>query len=475
MGLLQAGIGALGGNLGDQWKEMIYCDALDQEVLVAKGSKRTNDRSSNTHGDDNIISNGSLVVVNNGQCMIIVEQGKVVEVCAEPGEFVYDTTLAPSVFAGPLGTGIVETFNNIGKRFSFGGDTGVDQRVYYFNTKEIIANKYGTVSPVPFRVVDRNIGLDIDISVRCNGEYSYKIVDPILFYTNVCGNVDEQYARSEIASQLKSELLTALQPAFARVSAAGVRYSAIPAHAAEMADVLNEVLSAKWGTLRGLEIVSFGVNAIAADEEDEMLIKNLQKNAALRDPTMAAAVLAGAQADAMVGAANNEGNGGAFMAFAGMNMAANAGGMNSANLFQMGQQGAGQMPQSQYAQAADGGFPAQSQQTPMPQSEVASSQGAAPQQPAVAQQPVMPQQASTSQPPAVETSSSTASENAAPSAWTCECGTQNTGKFCFECGSPRPAPARYRCDKCGWTPADQTTPPKFCPECGDRFDEGDRF
>lgn len=295
MGLLKAGAGALGGVLADQWKEYFYCESLDVDVLVAKGVKRTSDkRSSNKKAEDNIISNGSVIAVNEGQCMMIVEQGKVVEVCAEPGEFTYDTSSEPSIFTGNLGNALEATFLNIGKRFTMGGDTGKDQRVYFFNTKEIIGNKYGTPNPVPFRVVDHNIGLDIDISIRCNGEYSYCIIDPILFYTNVCGNVEAQYCRDEIDSMLKSELLTALQPAFARISELGIRYSALPGHTQEMADALNDVLSAKWFKLRGLAIASFGVNSVTASKEDEDMIKQLQKSAVMRDPTMAAATLVGA-------------------------------------------------------------------------------------------------------------------------------------------------------------------------------------
>ena len=219
MGLIKAITGAAGGVLADQWKEFFYCDSIEPDVLVVKGQKRTSDkRSSNTNGEDNIISNGSKIAVNDGQCMIIVEQGKVAEICAEPGEFTYDSSTEPSIFSGNLGDSIKATFLNIGKRFTFGGDTAKDQRVYYFNTKEIIGNKYGTANAVPFRVVDNNIGLDIDISIKCFGEYSYKIVDPILFYTNVCGNVDDEYERASIDSQLKTELLTALQPAFAKIS-----------------------------------------------------------------------------------------------------------------------------------------------------------------------------------------------------------------------------------------------------------------
>ena len=338
MGLMKAGFGALGGVLADQWKEYIYCEALPADVLVVKGSKRTSSRSSNKRGFENVISHGSVVAVADGQCMIIVEQGKVVDICAEPGEYVYDRNTEPSLFTGKLSQSIPAVFANIGKRFGFGGEAPMDQRVYYFNTKELVGNKYGTPSPVPFRVVDRNIGLDVDISIRCFGEYSYRITNPILFYTNVCGNVDYAYNRDNIDGQLKTELLTALQPAFAKISALGIRYSALPGHTMELANALTEVLSAKWAELRGVEIVSFGVSSVKASEEDEKMIKELQRNAAFRDPNMAAAHLVGAQAAAMQAAAANE-SAGPAMAFMGMNMAANAGGANAQALYKMGQIG----------------------------------------------------------------------------------------------------------------------------------------
>ena len=319
MGLIKALGGATGGVLADQWKEYFYCDAIPANIICKRGQKKVSGRSSNTKGDDNVISNGSVISVADGQCMLIVEQGKVVEVCAEPGEFVWDNSTEPSIFAGKFGTALLETFKNIGKRFTFGGEAPKDQRVYYFNTKEIVGNKYGTPTPIPFRVVDQRAAIDIDIQVKCFGEYSYKLVDPILFYTNVSANVSDNYTRDLIDSQLKSELLTALQPAFARLSEKGIRYSAVPGHTEELAEYLKAELTKKWKEFRGIEIQSFGVSTISADEDDVQMLQDLQKNTAFMNPARAAANLVGAQADAMKAAANN--SNGAMMGFMGLNMA----------------------------------------------------------------------------------------------------------------------------------------------------------
>lgn len=408
MGLIKAVTGAVGGVVADQWREYFYCDSLDADVLVTKGHKKTKGRAANNNGEENIISNGSVVAVNEGQCMIIVDQGKVVEFCAEAGEFTYDASSEPSLLYGNLGENIKKTFSTIGKRFTFAGDTAKDQRVYFFNTKEIMGNKYGTANPVPFRVVDENIGLDIDISIRCNGEYSYKITDPLLFYTNVCGNVTEDYEKKELEGQLRTELMTALQPAFAKISAMGVRYSAIPAHTMELADALNDVLSEKWTELRGIKVASFGVNTVTASPEDEKMIKELQKTAVLRNTSMAAATLTSAQAEAMKAAASNTSTG-PMMAFAGMNMANAAGGLNANTLFNMAAQ--------EQAQA-------------------------------------QPQQAA----PAPQQSAPAAGE------WICSCGAKNSGKFCTECGSKKPeepVKMQWFCPECG-----TKNEGKFCVECG---------
>ena len=411
MGLIKAALGAAGGVMADQWKEYFYCEAIPETTLAVKGQHRVSGRSSNYKGSENIISNGSVIAVADGQCMIIVDQGKVTELCAEPGEFVYDSSTEPSIFSGELGTSILDTFKNIGKRFTFGGEPPKDQRVYYFNTKELIGNKYGTPSPVPFRVVDQRAGIDIDIAIRCFGEYSYRICDPILFYTNVCGNVGEDYTRDRLDGQLKTELLTALQPAFAKISDMGIRYSALPGHTMELAEALNEVLSGKWRNLRGLEIVSFGVSSVKASEEDEKMIKELQRNATFRNPGMAAAQLVNAQAEAMQSAAKNTSTG-PMMAFAGMNMAAQNGGFNAQGLFDMaaaqGQQGASNM--AAQAPQTSGGL----------------------------------------------------AKMAPLSGWTCSCGQEgNTGNFCSNCGKKKPEESGSWTCSCG-----QVNTGNFCSNCG---------
>ena len=437
MGLIKAALGSAGGVLADQWKEYFYCDSMAANVLVTKGKKRTSSRSSNTKGSDNIISNGSVIAVNEGQCMMIVEQGKIVEFAAEAGEYTWNSSSEPTIFQGGL-EGLEGSWETLKRRFAFGGDTAKDQRVYFFNLKELVGNKYGTPAPIPFRVVDNNIGLDMDVSIRCNGEYSYKIADPMLFYKNVCGNVSQDYTRDQLDSQLKSEFLTALQPAFARISAPGIRHSALPGHTMELAQAMNEVLSGKWGATRGLAIVAVGVNSVTASAEDEATIKELQKSAVFRNTNMAAAHMVQAQAEAMKTAAGNKN--GAMMGFMGMNMAQSAGGFNAASLFQMGQQ------------------------------QPAASAPAAPAAPAAG---ANTWKCSCG---AVNTGKFCVECGASKPAdgWVCSCGAINKGKFCSECGAKKPASEPlYRCDKCGWEPEDPKHPPKFCPECGDKFDDED--
>lgn len=430
MGLIKAGMGALGGTLADQWKEFFYCDSLDKDVLMVKGQKRTSRRSSN-NGEDNIITNGSGIAVADGQCMLIVEQGKVVEVCAEPGEFTFDSSTEPSVFTGNFGDSLAATFQTVAKRFTYGGDTGKDQRVYYINTKELGEILYGTATPIPFRVVvSEERGYKLSVNLRCNGSFTCRICDPLLFYTNVCSNVSTQYDASELAPRLKSELMNALQPALATLSANKVQYYEIPAHTLEISDALNEQLSSVWRKKRGIEVLSFNINSLSIPEEQQKKITEWEENAMTTDPTTAAARLVGGQIDAMKTAAGN--TAGAMTGFMGMGMAAGAGGMggmNAQNLFAMGQQARPDSWQCSCGATVTGKFCPECGK-PRP---------------------------------------------AAAEGWTCSCGAVNKGKFCSECGKPKPAGTpKYKCDKCGWEPADPAHPPKFCPECGDPFDENDR-
>ena len=430
MGLLKAGAGALGGVLADQWKEFFYCDSLDSDTLVAKGEKRVGKRSSNTKGTDNVISNGSVISVNEGQSMIIVESGKVVEFCAEPGEFVYDSSTEPSIFCGSLGASIKKSFAEVGKRFTFGGDAAKDQRVYYFNTKEITGNKFGTPAPVPFRVtLDESMNYKLSVDLRCNGVYSYKIADPLLFYTNVSGNVEYTYDRSELDEMLKSELLDALRPAFAKVSAMKIMYSEIPAHTKEVTSALAGELSSEWREKRGIELYAVSINGVSIPDDQRKKITEWEENLMTMNPNMAASRIVGSQADAMRTAAGNPN--GAAAGFFGMGMAGNAGGANAANLFAMGANTENSAPKTGWTCSCG----------------------------------------------AVNTGKfcSECGKPQPSGGWTCECGTANTGKFCSNCGKPNPGAApKYKCNKCGWVPEDPENPPKFCPECGDAFDGNDR-
>ena len=436
MGLIQAVGATLTTVLADQWREYFYCDSLPENVLMRRGVKRTNGKSSNTRGSDNIISNGSIIAVNDGQCMMIVDQGGIVEFTAQPGEFVWDKSTEPSIFYGNLGENLKKTWEVLKKRFTFGGDTAKDQRVYYFNIKEIVGNKYGTANPVGFRVYYPNINLDTEIGIRCFGEYSYKLTDPMLFYKNVAANVSGDYTRDRIDSQLKSEFLTALQPAFARISDMGIRYSALPGHTMELADSMNAVLSPKWAELRGISIVSVGVSSVNANPEDEERIKKLQNAAASTYGTMVVG-------EALQGAASNEN--GAMMGFMGMNMAGNM--ANNVT----GGQGGGFGGLHMYQPSAQPATPAAA--------------------PAGWTCPKCGKTGNTGK-FCAECGEKKPEEK---KGWTCpKCGTVNLGKFCQECGEKKPADAPlYKCDKCGWEPEDPANPPKFCPECGDPFTDDD--
>ena len=448
MGLMSVVKDTITGVITDQWKEYFYCDALPDDVLVVRGKKRVSEKSHNTV-NDNIISSGSIVCIADGQCMIIVDNGEIAELCAEPGEFVYDSSSEASLLdGGKLGSNIKAVFATLGKRLTFGGEIPKDQRVYYFNVKEILDNKYGTPAPVPYRVVDQRAGIDIDISISCFGTYSYKIANPMLFYKNVCGNVTKNYTKDLIDKQLKSEVLNALQPAFAKVSDEGIRYSALPGKTEEISEALRVELSEKWGNIRGIELVSLSVSSVKANADDEQMIKDMQKEAAYTNEALGKAHYLNAQAEALKAAANNAA--GANVGFMNLNMAQNAG-ANVNDLFTNNQQVQQQLvePQKQVEQ-------------PAPQ--------------ATADSWICPNCGSTVSGKFCTECGSKKPEVKKIMGWVCpNCNTTNTGKFCMECGTKKPVKVlKYRCDKCGWETDQVDNPPKFCPECGDRITEADQ-
>ncbi len=427
MGLIKAIAGAAGGTLADQWKEYFYCEALDSNTLAVKGRKRTGKRSSNTKGSDNIISNGSGIAVADGQCMIIVDNGKVVELCAESGEYTFDKSSEPSIFYGGLGKGILDAFRTMGRRFTYGGDEARDQRVYYFNTKEILDNKFGTANPVPFRVVDEKLGLDLDASVRCSGVYTFRITNPIVFYTNLCGNMTDTYPKDNIAPQLKSEFISALQPAFGKLSALSLRPYQIVNHTRELEGALNEELTGKWSKDRGITIESVAINSLTVPDDISRMIQDAQKAYMMSSSQMARGTMVEAASTAMKEAAANKN--GAFTGFMGMGMAGNMAGLNVGDLFKEEKENRKKASwKCSCGEENDGLF--------------CSSCGKK------------------------KPSESKAS-------WICSCGTENYGSFCTECGKKKPEEVKYRCSNCGYVPSDPAKPPKFCPNCGDRFDSGD--
>ncbi|MBO7399559.1 MAG: SPFH domain-containing protein [Clostridia bacterium] len=477
--LLTAGKGAVGSALQDQWKEFFYCESIPNDTLMVKGQKVITSRSANTKASDNIISNGSGIVVADGQFMIIVEQGRVVEVCGEPGEFTYDSSTEPSIFSGKLGKSIVDTFKIMWRRFTYGGDTAKDQRVYYFNTKEILDNKFGTQSPVMFKVVDTKISLDLDVPIKCSGVYTFRIANPLLFYASIAGNVKDVYKKDDdgLATTMKGEFIHALQPALGKISQLEIRPSELTLHVNELGEAVNEELSRQWGEGRGIEVVKVALNPIVLDEEWQNKISEAQYEARYRNIDLAAAGLTQAQIEAMKKAADNEG--GAMTGFLGLGLAQNAGGMNAGNLYQLA---ANQQP-TQPAQPAQPAAPADAWVCPVCGKQASGNFciNCGTKKPAAQPAPETWTCPKCGKPATGNfcTECGTKKPEAKPAeeGWTCpNCGKLNKGNFCTDCGEKRPAGAPlYRCDKCGWEPEDPHNPPKHCPNCGDIFDDNDKI
>lgn len=442
---------------------------------MRRGQKQITGRSSNTKGNDNIISNGSGIAVADGQCMIIVDQGKIVEVCAEPGEYTFDTSSEPSIFSGKFGESLKESFRTLWKRFTYGGDTGKDQRVYYFNTKEILNNKFGTANPIMFEVVNKRIGMSRTVQVRCNGVYTYVISDPLVFYSRLCGNVATEFTRDEIDAQLKVEFVDALQPALGALAEQELRPAQIPAKANELKAAMNDALKQEWIENRGISVAKIALNPITLTDADMKKINEIEDAVNIgSNPFAMAGRMTNATADAMQTAAGN--SAGAMTGFMGMGMVGmgGQGGFGAAqNLYNMGQQQQQQKQQVEQPRDFDGMERWKCSCGAVVCGKFCPECGAKKPEPkpageswkcscgATATGKFCPECGAKKPEPAQD-------------GWTCTCGKVNKGKFCSNCGAKKPASAPlYRCDKCGWEPADPAHPPKFCPECGDVFDEKD--
>ena len=375
MGLIQAFKGSVSGELANQWKELFVSDSMSADTLVKRAEHKVSGRSSNTKGDADVITKGSAIIVNEGQCAILVDSGKVIDVAAEAGAYEWEENGSASIFAGDFG----DIFKEFGRRFTFGGEKPVQQRVYFVNTKDIVGLKFGTPSPIPFRILDNNVGLDMDTTLKCNGNYSMRVSDPTQLYVSLAGNVKDEYTIEDIQDQLRATFIAALQPALGKLTNLGVRPSAIPSYTKEMSEAMGEELNSDWTNKYGLAITSVQILTTVIPDEDAATLKELQKTGAFRNQSMAGAALIGAQAEAMKNAASNPN--GAMMGFMGMNMAMQAGGANAQDLLNAGAATTGA---NQMAGAANGGA-------------------------------------------------------AAGNRWFCpNCGNENFGNFCVNCGTKRP-------------------------------------
>lgn len=438
MGLIKSAISAVQGTLADQWVDYIRCDAMSENVLMRPGTRVTGPGSSNTKFTDNVITNGSKIDVADGQCMLIVENGKIVDFCQEPGQYTYDMSTQPSL----LGNGFQDlkaTFQEVGKRWVAGGTPTTTQKVYFVNLLEIHGNKIG-LGDIPFR--DSEFGFTV--KVQGYGNYSYRIVNPLLFYTNLVGNVTTEYRRDKIDAQMKSELISAIQPALGRIAASGVSYDQLINYPTQIGQEVNTEMSPQWEKRRGIRIESIAFDRLTVDDESAEKIAKFQESRVYSNPNMLGAEMGLSQAEAFKNMGKQEG-GASGLDMIGMAMAMGAMGQKMPGMPQQGQ-GTGvptmPVPPAQQSKSADTWTCACGTVT---DAKFCPECGA--------KRP----------------------EKEDPNVWVCECGAKNKGKFCGECGKPKPVGVpQYRCDKCGWEPEDPTHPPKFCPECGDPFGDEDK-
>lgn len=423
MGLIKAAIGAVGSALADSFEDYIYCPALENSVLMQRGYPKSSG-GAGAFASNAVISDGSRIAVNDGQFLIVVENGKIADFSAEQGVYTFRTDTEPSMFCGQFGENLKKSFHQLLERFSFGGIAANDQRAYFVNTKEIINNKFGFGS-VPFRDGEFNM----TVMLQGFGAYTYRITDPLMFYANLCGNTD-LFTAANLDSQMKSELKGGILPALGRLSADNICYDKIPIEAPKLAQLLNEELSDVWEKARGIAVTSLTFANIMPDDESVDKIREMQESRVYsKDTQMLGARVGAAQANAMEAAAENPS--GSVNGFMGMSMAQQAGGTDPNKLLTPGQTPASAIP------------------TPIPVGEAA---------PAAA----FPTSASAQPAPSAPNTSN-------PETWVCECGSVNDDMFCPECGRKHITKRSYTCAACGRVIENRDAPPKFCPKCGSRF------
>lgn len=409
MGIIKAAINAVKGGLADSWQEVIEPSPMGDNTIICPGQLISqNGKSQNKKGNDNIVSNGSVIHVYDNQMMILIDGGKIVDFTAEPGYFQVSNSSMPSLFCGQFGDSIKETFN----RIKYGGVPSQAQRVFYINLQEIKGIPFGTSTPVNY--FDNFYNSELEL--RAHGTYSIKVVEPFKFYQEVIpreaitNNRAVEY--SEVKAQYNEEFVSALGAAINQYSADGERISYIKSKQRLLGQYMAQTLDDDWTQNRGMEVF-----AVAADvsytEDSQELINMRNKGAMMSDAAVQQGYVAANISEGLKNAGSNAN--GAMAGFMGMGIGMNAGG-NILGGYQQNPHYNNQQP--------NGGA-----QAPAPQQT----------------QPV---------------------QTAAPSAdsWTCECGSVNTGKFCPECGQPKPeAPKKRFCTNCGY---ELNAGAKFCPECG---------
>ncbi|HFI0113797.1 TPA: SPFH domain-containing protein [Streptococcus suis] len=317
MGLIKATMDSVSGVFGDQWKEYFYCDSLPSTVLIKKGL------STGTTHEDNIIANGSIIAVNHGQCALIIEDGEIIDIVSEPGQFIWDSSTSPCIFTGNLKDSVRESFREVYKRVQFHGTTAKDQRIYFINLKLIENNLFGTQSPIAFRFVDISINADFDLHIQCRGRFSYQIIDPIKFYSNIAGNVEDVYHSNDIFEQLRAEFMNSFGISLSSISSIGMRPSELLKYTNVIVNEMNSNMRESWANLRGIKLISIAFESINLPDEEQKMLTNLQEKRAYSAHDVALGHFNQARGDALKMAASNEN--GNILAFAGIDIAMNRG------------------------------------------------------------------------------------------------------------------------------------------------------